>query len=182
MKKYFSLGLRLALIVAVVVAMLSAVNVFTRDTIATRQYLAGQAARSELFPAGTFTQLENSVIPKEFVSTVTAVYQVEENGTVSGYCFDVTAKGYDTVTMIVGINTELIVTGVKILSQAETPGIGSKAVDPEGAFLPQFKGLSSRNLDSVVMVSGATISSKGIKAGVQSAVDLCTVILEGRGN
>lgn len=180
MKKYIALGLRLALIVAVVVAMLSAVNVFTRDTIANRQALAGQTARSELF-SGTFVPMDSDVIPKEFASTVTAVYQVEENGMVTGYCFDVKAKGYDTLTMIVGVNTELIVTGVKILSQAETPGIGSKAVDPEGAYLPQFKGLPSRNLDSVVSLSGATVSSQGIKAGVQSAVDVCTVILEGKG-
>ena len=107
--------------------MLSVVNVFTRDTVANRQALAGQTARSELF-SGTFVPMDSDVIPKEFASTVTAVYQVEENGMVTGYCFDVKAKGYDTLTMIVGVNTELIVTGVKILSQAETPGRSRRGV------------------------------------------------------
>ncbi len=180
MKQYCALALRLALIVAVVVAMLSVVNIFTRNTIAERQYLAGQQARSELFSA-TFVPMENDIIPKEYASSVTAVYQAEENGVVIGYCFDVTVKGYDAITMIVGINTERIVTGVKILSQSETPGIGSKAVDPSGSYLPQFNGLPSRNLDSVVTVSGATISSEGIKSGVQSAIDVCTAILKGKG-
>ncbi len=181
MKKYFSLGFRLALFVAAVVAMLSVVNILTRNTIAERQRLAGQAARAELLP-GSFTQLSEDYISPSESGMITAVYQGEENGSVTGYCFDVTVKGYDTITMIVGVNPEMIVTGVKILSQSETPGIGSKAVDEQGAYLPQFKNLPSRNLESIIPVSGATISSKGIQSGVESAVRACEFILQGEGD
>ncbi len=180
MKKYLSLGFRLSLFVAAVVLMLSLVNILTRDTIAERQRIAGETARSALL-SGTFTEVADFAIPEEEAKTVTAIYQAEENGVVTGYCFDVTVKGYDEITMIVGVNTDLTVTGVKILSQSETPGIGSKAVDEAGSFLPQFKGLSSRNLDSVTAVSGATVSSVGIQSGVRSAVNVCTAILEGKG-
>ncbi|MBO5214272.1 MAG: FMN-binding protein [Clostridia bacterium] len=180
MKQYLSLGSRLALFVASVVLMLSLVNMLTRDTIAERQRIAGETARGELL-SGTFTEVTDFTIPEAEAKTVTAVYRAEENGVVTGYCFDVTVKGYDEMTMIVGVNTDLIVTGVKILTQSETPGIGSKAVDENGAFLPQFKGLSSRNLDSVSIVSGATVSSVGIQSGVRSAVTVCSLILEGKG-
>lgn len=180
MKQHIALGLRLALFVAAVVAMLSVVNVLTRGTISQRQRLEGEVARSALM-SGTFTEMTDFTIPAEEASTVTAVYRAEQDGVVEGYCFDVTVKGYNEITMIVGVNTDLTVTGVKILSQTETPGIGSKAVDESGALLPQFKGLSSRNLNSVAEISGATISSKAIKSGVASAVNVCSVILEGKG-
>lgn len=180
MKKYFALGLRLAAFVAMVVAMLSVVNVFTRDTIARRRNLEGEQARAALMP-GSFSEMTDFVVPEDQSNVVTAVYRAEQDGTVVGYCFDVTVKGYNEITMVVGVNTDLTVTGVTILSQAETPGIGSKVVDEEGVFLPQFKSLSSRNLDSVSVISGATISSKAIKNGVSSAVSVCSVILEEKG-
>ena len=180
MKKYVALGLRLAIFVAAVVLMLALVNMFTRDTIAERQRIEGEMARAALL-SGTFIELTDFTVPEEESKTVTAVYRAEQDGTVTGYCFDVTVKGYNEISMIVGVNTDLTVTGVKILSQTETPGIGSKVVEEQGAFLPQFKGLSSRNLDSVVAVSGATVSSKGIQSGVRSAVNVCSLILEGKG-
>lgn len=180
MKQSCSLGLRLAIFVAAVVAMLSVVNLLTRDTIAERKRMEGETARCELL-SGTFTELTDFEIPASASGTVTAVYQAEQDGVVTGYCFDVTVKGYNQITMIVGVNTDLTVTGVKILSQTETPGIGSKAVDEAGTYLPQFKGLSYRSLDSVVAVSGATVSSKGIRTGVQSAVEVCRILMEGKG-
>lgn len=180
MKKYLSLGVRLSLFVAAVVLMLSVVNLFTRDIIVERQRIAGQVAREALL-SGSFTEMTDFVIPESEAKAVTAVYRAEQDGTVVGYCFDVTAKGYNEITMIVGINTDLTVTGVKILSQTETPGIGSKAMDENGAFLPQFKGLSARNLDSVTAVSGATVSSVGVQSGVRSALNVCSLILEGKG-
>lgn len=180
MKNYLSLGFRLALFVSLVAAMLSVVHLLTKDAIADRQEKEGQAARQQLI-SGTFTKMPQECIPAEELATVTAVYRGEENGIVTGYCFDVTVKGYNTIQMIVGINPDLTITGIKILSQSETPGIGSKAVDESGAFLSQFKGLSSRNLESVTMISGATFSSGGIRTGVESAVRTCRGILEGKG-
>ncbi len=181
MKKYFSLGFRLALFVAFTVAMLAAVNLLTRDTIAERRRIAGEEARSALLQ-GTFTEMTDFAVPAEYASSVTAVYRAEKDGAVTGYCFDVTVKGYNEITMIVGIDGDMSVAGVKILTQTETPGIGSKAVDEAGSYLPQFKGLSSRNLDSVAAVSGATMSSEGIRTGVKAAVDVARVLLEGKGN
>ncbi len=180
MKKYLALGLRLGSIVAAVVLMLSLVNGLTRRTIQERNRLEGETARASLLD-GTFTEMTDVSIPEEEAKTVTAVYRAQSGDVITGYCFDVTVKGYDEITMIVGINTDLTVTGVKILSQSETPGIGSKAVEEEGAFLSQLNGVSSRNLNSVVAVSGATVSSQGILNGVRSAVAVCSTILEEKG-
>ena len=177
-KKMFALATRLALIVAVVVVMLSLVNYLTRDTIAERKRVAGENARAALMADCEFKQMTNLEIPED--SGVTAVYRAEKNGTVMGYCLDVSVKGYNEISMIVGVNADLSVAGVKILSQSETPGIGSKAVDENGAYLPLFRTLSLENVKSNY-VSGATISSKGIWNGVSAAVDFCAE-LTGKGD
>ncbi len=179
MKKYLALGFRLAVFVAAVVAMLAAVNYVTQDTIAERQRIQGEIARSSLME-GTFSPVSEVDFPED-LNSVTSVYRAEKDGLVTGYCFEVTAKGYNEITMIIGVNSDLTVAGIRILSQTETPGIGSKATDENGVFLPQFKGLTSRNLDTVVAVSGATLSSGGIRQGVADAVEACRLILEGKG-
>lgn len=177
-KQIVALGLRLALFVAAVVAMLSFVNYLTRDTIADRIRAEGEAARSELMKDCTFTEESDVAYPDG--SSVTAVYRAEKGGILVGYCFDVTVKGYNEIGMIVGVSAEGNVTGVKILSQTETPGIGSKAVDENGSYLPLF---SKHDLNSMQQnfVSGATISSRGIWNGVSDAVALCEILSEGKG-
>ena len=177
-KQIVALGLRLALFVAAVVAMLSVVNYLTRDTIADRIRAEGEAARSELMQGCTFTEETNVPFPED--TTVTAVYRAEKEGVFVGYCFDVSVKGYNEIGMIVGVTADGNVTGVKILSQTETPGIGSKAVDETGSYLPLF---AKHDIDSMqqYFVSGATISSKGIWNGVSDAVALCELLTEGQG-
>ena len=178
-KQMISLGLRLALFVAVVVAMLSCVNYLTRDTIAERERIAGETARSALLEGCSFAPEADVAIPEE--STVTAVYRGEKDGALMGYCFDVTVKGYNQISMIVGISADGTVTGVKILTQSETPGIGSKAVDENGAYLPLFETMDPDSVRNH-FVSGATISSKGIWNGVNDAVALFAQISEGKGD
>lgn len=176
--RMFSLGLRLALFVAVVVAMLAAVNVLTRDTIAERKRVAGETARSSLMAGCTFSQVADAELPED--TSVTAVYRAEKDGVFMGYCFDVSVKGYNEISMVVGVGADLNVTGVKILSQTETPGIGSKAVDENGVYLPLFKTVNVDAMQSH-FVSGATISSKGIWTGVNDSVTLCSILMKEKG-
>ena len=60
MKKHLALGFRLALFVAVVVAMLSVVNMLTRNTISERNRIAGEEARAALMD-GTFSQVSTDL-------------------------------------------------------------------------------------------------------------------------
>lgn len=171
LKKMFGLGAILALFVAVVVAMLSLVNYFTRDIISENLRVKGVEARSELMEGCDFSEAE-AKIPED--SSVTAVYRAEKDGVCVGYCFDVSAKGYNEITMIVGVDLNLAVTGIKILSNTETPGIGSKAVD--ASYLDSFIG--AQDADAVESVSGATLTSKGVKTGIADSIRLCEALLE----
>lgn len=117
------------------------------------------------------------------VEIVSAVFKVERSGQVLAYGFLVTPRGYGgPLTMMVGIDSEGKVTGVKVLEHRETPGLGDKVVG-SSEFLSQFKGKTpadpveiKRDIDAV---SGATISSKGVTAGVRAALDAFKAVKEG---
>ncbi|MBR0310853.1 MAG: FMN-binding protein, partial [Oscillospiraceae bacterium] len=83
------------------------------------------------------------------------------------------------IEMIVGVDADNAVTGVSIVSNKETAGIGSKVMNndplPSGTgVLEQFIGMSGagtltvgKNVDAI---SGATVSSKGVTKGVNAAL------------
>ena len=85
----------------------------------------------------------------------------------------------DYIVMIVGVDTDLTVTGVSIVKASETAGIGSKVIDNEATSagtgaLDQFVGKSGagtlvvkQNIDAV---TGATVSTKGVTKGVNAAL------------
>lgn len=180
MKTYLNLAGRLALIVAVVVLMLAGVNKLTADTIAEAEQAEGKAARGALLPDAEFTLLPEEDIPAEYRETVTAVYRAEKDGAFAGYCMDVTVIGYGgEVKLVVGLNGDLTVTGVKVISHSETSGIGSKAVDENGALLSQMKGKTSSGAADAVPISGATISSKAVKDGVLDALSVGEALQKG---
>ena len=85
------------------------------------------------------------------------------NGTV--YAVLSKPKGYGgEIEMMVGVDSMLNVTGVRIISMSETPGLGARANDPE--FLDKYKGA----FNDKVLISGATITSNAVKKGVEDAV------------
>lgn len=90
--------------------------------------------------------------------------------------------------MMVGIDTELNVTGVKIINMSETPGLGAKA--SEDSWLSQFKG--KNDIISVVKtgnakdneinaISGATITSKAVTQGVNDSLEDAKKLTEKEG-
>ncbi len=111
------------------------------------------------------------------------------DGEVVGYCFKAAEKGYSSVIeMMVGIDTNFKITGIKILSQNETPGLGTRIVEVKADetlwdvlggkkeksdkpavpwFLKQFYGKSLEDMDSVQTISGATISSSAVIRAVK---------------
>jgi len=90
-----------------------------------------------------------------------------------GVVRQVAARGYGgEIKLLVGIDEKGKVSGVKILSHQETPGLGANITAPK--FLDQFKGKkvtdrleAKKDIDAI---SGATISSRAVCHGVQQAL------------
>ena len=108
--------------------------------------------------------------------TLDSVYEVQVGGANVGYAIKVVASGSQgNIEMMVGVDGEGAVTGVSIVKNSETAGIGSKVMENQNGVLDQFVGKSAADGTLVVgtnvdAITGATVSSKGVTAGVHAAL------------
>lgn len=102
----------------------------------------------------------------------------DENGNVIGHVVVNTAKGYGgDISVMTGVDADGKVTGVNILSHAETAGLGAKAA--EQSFRDRFAGLVSgitvskdkAGENSIDAITGATITSRAVTEAVNAAIE-----------
>ena len=96
----------------------------------------------------------------------------------AGYVVEVTTSGYGgAMRMVVGVDAGGAVTGVAVADHGETSNVGTKVVESE-TVLGRFTGMSLADGEITVNtgtnrfdgVSGATVSSRGVTAGVNTAL------------
>ena len=113
---------------------------------------------------------------------VTEAYEVQAGGAAAGYALKIVSSGSQgNIEMMVGVDAEGTVTGVSIVNNSETSGIGSRVMSNENGVLDQFKGMSAadapltvgKNVDAI---TGATVSSKGVTTGVNAALAVAGVM------
>lgn len=174
MKKNLLYVLRLALILLTItgcVALaLAGVNAITADRIAAIQEEKTNAAIAQVLK-GTPEQLELS----DDAGIVRAAYKSE-----SGYAVKVAPNGFDgEILMMVGVDLEGKVTGISIISQTETKGLGAEAAannqkgqDFRNQFIGKTAGQAKMNKDGGALdaLTGATISSRAVAQGVEAAL------------
>ncbi len=119
-------------------------------------------ARQEVLPAADdFTLYENVTLPEG----VTEAYKAN-NG--AGYVFAASARGYDgLVPFTIGLDARGNVTGIKMLTNNETKGLGSRV--GEADYLIQYMGQSSA--DAVDGISGATLTSTALKNSLRAVLE-----------
>ena len=175
----------LTAICLVVAALLGGVNAITADKIAAINQANTEASLQAVATgADEFAPLELTDAMLTAASAnggkLTEAYAVKAAGETIGSAFKVVASGSQgNIEMIVGVDADNAVTGVSIVSNKETAGIGSKVMNndplPSGTgVLEQFIGMSGagtltvgKNVDAI---SGATVSSKGVTKGVNAAL------------
>jgi len=169
------LGVTLFVLTAVAAALLAGVNSITKDKIAAATAEKRANAMSIVLPDSTpggSTTTENGI-------TVTAMLK---DGVVDGYCAEVAPSGFGgAISMVVGIKVDedgaRRITGVSILSMSETPGLGTRAAEPD--FTNQYVGLTNAITlgsgdNSIDALTGATVTSKAVTLGVNTALDALT--------
>ena len=167
------LALTLLAITSVVAAALAGVNSVTAPAIAQANEKKTQEAIEAVLPGGG----EKTDFPAvEAGAPVSEVYKGE-----NGYAVKVMPSGFGgTIEMMVGIGHDGKVLGISIIKHAETPSLGavaaSKGSNGEG-FRQSFVGLSgeiavSKDGGEADTISGATITSRAVAAGVNAALDV----------
>ena len=152
----------LTVISLVVAALLGFVNSITKDKIAEIDAENTRIAMSAVAPEGS-----------EFGDKMEVTDEM------------VAAASQHTIVMMVGVDANKAITGISVVSHAETSGIGTKVVDnePNSAGVPvldQFVGLSGAGTlnvgSTITAISGATVSTKGITMGANAALAVADLL------
>lgn len=176
LKEILKPALILCVICLLATAALAGTNMLTADTIAQQKVITEQESRKQVLPdADSFEEADGYAIGKA-------------GSDVAGYVFVTSAKGYGgDVQVMTGINAEGQVTGVVILEQNETPGLGANA--EKESFRDQFKQATPENGFTVTKstakdgeisaMTGATITTTAVTNAVNEAVAQYHEIKEG---
>ena len=174
MRDIVKVALRLLIIMVVAGLCLGATYAVTQEPIAEQQRIQAENARRAVLPdAASFEEVALSD-----PGSITACYRgIDASGNPCGYAFSVDAKGFGgTVGLTVGVSDGAI-TGVRIGSHSETPGLGAKAADE--AFYGQFAGKSGELTvtktgavtdQEINAITAATITSKAVTGAVNEVL------------
>lgn len=179
----------------IVAGLLGGVNAITKDKIAAINWENTQKAMMAVVadPENTtFTEAldvtdEMAAAASSAGATLDSIYGVQTDGADAGYAIKIVASGSQgSIEMMVGVDADKAVTGVSIVSNSETSGIGSKVMENEPTasgvgVLSQFVGKSAADGtlsvgSNVDAISGATVSSKGVTTGVNAALAVAGVL------
>ena len=156
-------------ICAVVALLLGIVNSLTEPVIRKMQEEKTAAAMAQVLAADDYHEKSVSY------DNVSAMYEAVTGGAVVGYVVEVTTNGFGgAINMVVGVDVNGTVTGVSIIKDSETANLGTK-VTRNQSVLDRFIGLGgtitvNSGENRFDGVTGATVSSKAVTAGVNTAL------------
>jgi electron transport complex protein RnfG len=111
-------------------------------------------------------------------------YQDKKHTLLIGYAFLAEGKGYsNTIRTLVGMDTSYTIYAIKILSQQETPGLGSlceevRSGESKPWWQDQFTGKTANGIavdkdkGEIESITGATITSRAVTNSIADCVNL----------
>jgi electron transport complex protein RnfG len=192
LKLYLRLGIPTLVVCAVAAAGLAGTYALTKDRIAAQKVIEQNKALSAASPdAKSFEQVKDKATIDAVSKTagetpITGVFKaLDSSGQPAGWGLITTPRGYGgPMEVVVGLDRNGKVTGVKIGFNKETPGLGTKAIGSAGApptpYLLSFNGVeSAEKAGKIDGITGATKSSRGVKRGVEAALLAYDAVLKG---
>lgn len=179
----------LTLVVLFSVIALMLINGVTEERIAANKREAIKQMLAALFPemadfsydetTGLYTLFDAGAV---LIDAETGESTILPGSPAVGHAFMTDEGGYGgKIGILVGLETDRSIRGVRIISHQETPGLGAKITGTD--FLDQFAGLSvgesalRRDGGAIDAITGATISSRAVAEGVVAGiVDVAAVL------
>jgi electron transport complex protein RnfG len=179
-----NMSLCLLVICLVCSALLAGVYALTKEPIDAAAKAKNEAAIKEVLPEAAVAIEEARTVEFDGASYVYNLAYDAQGNTV-GCAVDVAPVGFGGPIVIkVGFNADGVIWNTKVLSQAETPGLGAKCVEP--AFSSQFKGFdpSQKKLavkkdgGDVDAITASTITSRAYADGLALSVKVFNAIAQ----
>lgn len=162
----------------------------TREPIALQNAQQQRTALLAVLPPIDNAPDRDVIMPDDGQSPRISYYRGRRDGKIVGVAFVVVAeKGYGgPITMMVGVTPGGTLTGLEILGQNETPGLGNRIAEPDfrrsfiGRGLDDYRWRVRKDGGDFDQISGATISSRAVveslATGLQRYRDRAAIILE----
>jgi len=133
----------------------------TKDKIEEQKEQQIQSMLKEMFPSMSEYTFEDDI------------YTIYSDGVGVGYAFLAVGKGYGgDIDILIGLEDETTIKGITIISQSETPGLGSRIA--ESSFASKFAGVDIGDValkedgGQIDAITGATISSGAVVDAVRA--------------
>ena len=171
-------------------AMLVLADAGTRDAIAERQAEDLRASLTQVVPESLHDNnlLKDTVLlhaPLEFSDHETGItfYRARIKGQAIAAAFEVIGMGYSgAIHIMMAVNRDGSILGVRVISHAETPGLGDKIEVAKGDWIKRFSGLSLANRNArqwavkkdggeFDQFSGATITPRAVVRAVHNGLE-----------
>ena len=163
-------------------SLLAGVYALTKEPIDAAAKAKNEAAIKEVLPETAVTIEEERTVEFEGASYAYNL-AYDEVGNVVGCAVNVAPVGFGgPIAIKVGFDINGVIWNTKVLSQAETPGLGAKCVEP--SFSDQFKGFNpaekklavKKDGGDVDAITASTITSRAYADGVALAVKVFQAI------
>ena len=167
MGKIIKLGVTLGVFCVISAGMLAYVFMMTGPRIEANAKTSFESSLREVLPGAE--SFKSVALP----GAKSEIYEGYAGGKAVGLAVKIAPRGYSgEIVMLVGVDPELRVKGMKILSQRETPGLGNNVEKPK--FQRQFIGKGVKDTiepkKDIDAITGATISSRGVCEGVKTVL------------
>lgn len=173
-------GFFLAFVTALATALLLTVYRFSEPVIAQQNLQDQLDGLGQVLPSSLVNeQLLSGKYVVNYANEYFLVFPaIDSTGQLKGYAVQSYADGFSgAITILMGADDELTVTGVRVLSHAETPGLGDKIEVAKSDWITTFNGESLRSLTeqqwavkkdggAFDQFTGATITPRAVVAQV----------------
>lgn len=164
---------------------LAATDMVTADPIAQRALEDKQNALGKVIPAAIHDNnpVKDTLTLKTHEGQERIVYRATRGGKVTGVAYQIEGSGYaGEIRLMLAVDAEGKVLGVRALAHKETPGLGDKIEIAKTDWITRFTGLSLGNpaIDkwkvkkdggTFDQFSGATITPRGVVKAVREGLE-----------
>ena len=170
MRNILKLSASLLIIATISGTILGMIYTVTKEPIAKRVKLEEEKALKDIFSEATSFNLTTG-------KDNYAYYEVYTKNKLIGYAIDASGKGFgSTIKIKVGMNLNKTIKAIRITSQNETPGLGTRIKRKK--FTDQFINKTLKQIllkkdsskGTIDALTGATISSRAVSEAVQKSI------------
>jgi len=178
---YIKLGGILLIICVIATGILAYVNSVTEPKIIALKAAEAIKSREALIPESDFEEVK---VSEDFIYFIAYKKGTKD---IQGYTFTAGKTGYSSkVLTMAGLDPQFKIINIKVIDQAETPGLGANCTAT--SFTDQFKGKTQTDMlvdkddGPIKSLSGATITTRAIANSLKEQILVLRAHVESTGN